>query len=130
MLRFDPGDMFGLVASIVLGLGFFALVAYLVYLFVYRRIQMRHEIRLEMIKQGMKPEFEADSLGSLKAGLVSAGVGLALLVALVLDSRAKGDFLGAEVMLGLVPLMVGLGLVLFHGLWGSRRKKEGKPPEN
>ena len=37
----------------ILGLGFFALIAYLVYLFVYKRIQMNHELRLEMIKQGM-----------------------------------------------------------------------------
>lgn len=130
MLRFDPGDMVGMVAGIVLGLGFFALVAYLVYLFVYRRIQMRHEIRLEMIKQGMKPDMETDSMGSLKAGLVVGGVGLALLAALFMDAHSEARVLGAEVMLGLVPLMVGVALVLFHMFWGDGKKQQNKPPES
>lgn len=124
MLGFNPSDVFGMVAGIIVGLGFFSLLAYLVYLFVYKRIQMRHEIRLEMIKQGMKPDFETDSLGSLKAGLVVAAVGLALLASIVMNAHADGTPIGAEIMLGLVPLLVGAGLVIFHIVWGDKSKKQ------
>jgi hypothetical protein len=130
MPHFEPSDMFGMVAGIVLGLGFFTLVAYLVYLFVYKRIQMRHEIRLEMIKQGMKPDFDADNLGSLKAGLVAAAVGLALLAALWLETRSNGGLLGVEIMLGLVPLLAGIGLVIFHMFWGKSKKPDGRSPRD
>ncbi|MCX6832796.1 MAG: hypothetical protein NT028_11825, partial [candidate division Zixibacteria bacterium] len=81
MFRVNPGEMFGALAAMVLGLGFFALIAYLVYLFVYKRIQMNHELRLEMIKQGMAPQLEREGYGSLKAGIVSAAVGIGFLIA-------------------------------------------------
>jgi Ca2+/Na+ antiporter len=108
-----------MLTGIVIGLGFFALLAYLIYLFVYRKIQMRHEIRLEMIRQGMNPDSESHSYGSAKAGFVSAGVGLALLIGLILDAIGERDPVGAELIIGLVPLMVGLALIAFHHLYGS-----------
>jgi len=65
MWRFDASDMFGMFAGIILG-WVFALVAYLVYLFVYKRIQMNHEMRLELIKQAAT-SLPKPSVRSLKA---------------------------------------------------------------
>lgn len=114
MWRFDTGEVFGFVAGIVLGLGFFALVAYLLYLFVFRRIQMNHEMRLEMIRQGRELPPKPDSYGSLKAGIVLCAVGLAILLSLVLESDARAESLGGETVIAFVPLMIGLGLIAFH----------------
>lgn len=120
MWRTDAVDVFGIFAGIILGLGFFALVAYLVYLFIYKRIQMKHETRLEMIKQGLQVTADNDTYGSLKAGIVSAAVGLGLLVGMVIHASSERDPVGGEVVIALVPLFVGLGLVLFHLFWGNR----------
>ena len=128
MWRVDTTDIFGIFAGIILGLGFFALIAYLVYLFVYKRIQMNHEIRLEMIRQGMPLPRERDTYGSLKSGMVLTGVGIGLFFAMMLGAwkNGDGDFIGAESIFALVPLFVGLGLILFH-LIG--RRSAGEPEE-
>ena len=127
MFRVNPVEMFGALAAMVLGLGFFALIAYLVYLFVYKRIQMNHELRLEMIKQGMAPQLEHEGYGSLKAGIVSAAVGIGFLIALVIGANAENDPIGGEIVIALVPLLIGVGLVAFHLLTRGqiRREKTG-----
>ena len=127
MFRVNPGEMFGALAAMVLGLGSFALIAYLVYLFVYKRIQMNHELRLEMIKQGMAPQLEREGYGSLKAGIVSAAVGIGFLIALVIGADANHDPVGGEIVIALVPLFIGVGLVAFHLLTRRhmRRAKTG-----
>jgi hypothetical protein len=124
MLRVNPIDMFGALAGIVLGLGFFALVAYLVYLFVYKRMQMNHELRLEMIKQGLPPHLEREGFGSLKAGIVSAAVGAGFLIAIILGADTDRDPIGAEIVVALVPLFIGVGLVGFHLLTRRQQKRE------
>lgn len=124
MLRVNPVEMFGALAAIVLGLGFFALIAYLVYLFVYKRIQMNHELRLEMIKQGMAPQLEHEGYGSLKAGIVSAAVGIGFLMALVIGANAENNEIGGEIVIALVPLLIGVGLVAFHLLTRRQMRRE------
>lgn len=124
MFRVNPVEMFGALAGIVLGLGFFALIAYLVYLFVYKRIQMNHELRLEMIKQGMAPRLEREGYGSLKAGIVSAAVGIGFLIALVIGANAENDQIGGEIVIALVPLFIGVGLVAFHLLTRRQMRRE------
>jgi hypothetical protein len=128
MWRVDATDVFGIFAGIVLGLGFFALIAYLVYLFVYKRIQMNHEMRLEMIRQGMSLQTERESYGSLKAGIVSTAVGLGLLIAIDVAASADRDPIGGEIVLAVIPLFVGLGLILFHLI--SRRTAERMKTES
>jgi hypothetical protein len=105
------------------GLGFFALIAYLVYLFVYKRIQMNHELRLEMIKQGMSPQLEREGYGSLKAGIVSAAVGIGFLIALVIGANAENNPIGGEIVIALVPRH-GVGLVAFHLLTRRQMRRE------
>jgi len=124
MFRVNPVEMFGALAAMVLGLGFFALIAYLVYLFVYKRIQMNHELRLEMIKQGMAPQLEHEGYGSLKAGIVSAAVGIGFLIALVIGANAENDPIGGEIVIALVPLLIGVGLVAFHLLTRRQMRRE------
>jgi hypothetical protein len=124
MWRVNPVEMFGALAGIVLGLGFFALIAYLVYLFVYKRIQMNHELRMEMIRQGMTPQLEREGYGSLKAGIVSAAVGVGFLIALVIGANAGDDQIGGEIVIGLVPLFIGVGLVAFHLLTRRQLRRE------
>jgi hypothetical protein len=124
MWRADMNDVFGIFAGIVLGLGFFALIAYLVYLFVYKRIQMNHEMRLEMIKQGLTPPTERESYGSLKAGIVSVAVGAGFLVGMLFQSSAENEPLGGEIVVALVPLFIGAGLVLFHLLYKKHARHE------
>ncbi len=116
----------GILAGIILGLAFFALIAFLVYLFVYKRIQMNHQMRLEMIKQGLDPNVESDRLGSLKAGIVLSGIGVAILFAILLEANAQGDRAGGELVLGLVPLFVGVGLVGFHLFARTRTGQSGR----
>ncbi len=127
MFRADAVDVFGVLAGIIIGLGFFALVAYLVYLFVYKRIQMRHETRLELIRQGHELPADEDSYGSLKAGIVSAAVGLALLIGVLISAANSRDPLGGEIVIGLVPLFVGVGLIFFHAVWTRRRGGDTTP---
>lgn len=122
MLHTDAIQVVSVFAGIIIGLGFFALVAYLVYLFVYKRIQMRHETRLELIRQGRQLPVEQESYGSLKAGIVSAAVGLGLLVGVFLNAGSRSDTVGGEIVIALVPLFVGLGLILFHVGWARRSK--------
>jgi uncharacterized membrane protein len=124
MLRVNPVEMFGALAAIILGLGFFALIAYLVYLFVYKRIQMNHELRLEMIKQGMPPQLEREGYGSLKAGIVSTAVGLGFLIALVIGANAENDPIGGEIVIALVPLLIGVGLVAYHLMTRRQMRRE------
>ncbi len=124
MWRFDASDMFGMFAGIILGLGFFALVAYLVYLFVYKRIQMNHEMRLELIKQGRDLPAETERFGSLKAGIVLCAVGLGLFLSLLLEAHSNGDTPGGETVIAFVPLLTGLGLIGFH--LAIRRNLGGK----
>ncbi len=114
MWRFDLPGMFGALAAIVLGLGFFALVAYLVYLFVYRRIQMMHEMRLELIKQGRELPAETEGFGSLKAGIVLCAVGLGLFLSLLMEANSKGEIPGGETVIAFVPFLTGVGLIGFH----------------
>lgn len=114
MWRFDASDMFGMFAGIILGLGFFALVAYLVYLFVYKRIQMNHEMRLELIRQGRDLPPETERFGSLKAGIVLCAVGLGLFLSLLLEAHANGGSPGGETVIAFVPMLTGLGLIGFH----------------
>jgi hypothetical protein len=125
MFRADAVEMLGAVAAIIIGLGFFALLAYFVYLFVYKRIQMRHETRLELIKQGHKLPVEQDSYGSLKAGIVSTAVGLGLLIGVFVHASNERHPVGGEIVFALVPLFVGLGLILFHVVWARRGREDG-----
>ncbi len=112
--RFDITDMFSMFAAIVLGLGFFAFVAYMVYLFVFRRIQMTHEMRLELVKQGRDLPVETERFGSLKAGMVLCAVGLGLFFSLMLEAESNGGTLGGESVIAFVPFLTGLGLIGFH----------------
>ena len=114
MLRFDITDMFSMFAAIVLGLGFFAFIAYMVYLFVYKRIAMNHEMRLELIRQGRELPPETERFGSLKAGMVLCAVGLGLLLSLLLEADSNGGALGGESVIAFVPFLTGLGLIGFH----------------
>ena len=129
MWRVDATDMFGIFAGIILGLGFFALVAYLVYLFVYKRIQMNHEMRLEMIRQGKPLPMEHPGYGSLKAGIVSAAVGGGFLIGLFVQASSERQPIGGEIIIALVPLLVGIGLIFFHLIWKRQsrvRVEEGR----
>lgn len=114
MWRLDLTDVFGMLTGIILGLGFFALVAFLVYLFVYKRIKMNHEMRLELIKQGRELPAEGERYGSLKAGIVLMAVGGGFLLAMLFESYGSGDSPGGELVLAFVPLLSGLGLAVFH----------------
>lgn len=114
MLRFDITDMFSMFAAIVLGLGFFAFIAYMVYLFVYKRIAMNHEMRLELIRQGRELPPETERFGSLKAGMVLCAVGLGLFLSLLLEADSNGGALGGESVIAFVPFLTGLGLIGFH----------------
>jgi hypothetical protein len=124
VFRADPTEMFGALAAIILGLGFFALIAYLVYLFVYKRNQMNHELRLEMIRQGMPPKLEREGYGSLKAGMVSAAVGIGFMIAIAIGAESTGDPIGSEIVVALVPLFVGIGLIGFHLITRKQARRE------
>ena len=124
MWRLDLTDVFGMLTGIILGLGFFALVAFMVYLFVYKRIQMKHEMRLELIKQGKELPSDSERYGSLKAGIILAGIGLGLLLAFWFEAGYHRGYVGAEVMFGLIPMFVGIGLIIFHFL--AKRGNEGQ----
>jgi hypothetical protein len=117
MLKVDPMGMFGILAGIILGLGFFALVAFLIYLFIFKKMQMNHELRLEMIKKGMNPVFESNGYGTLKAGIILTCIGLAFLIVFLFDFYTGGESSEArsgEMILPMVPIMLGVGFILFH----------------
>lgn len=128
MWRLDLTDVFGMLTGIILGLGFFALVAFLVYLFVYKRIKMNHEMRLELIRQGRDLPIDRDRYGSLKAGIVLMAVGAGFALAMLFEAGRTGDSPGGELVLGLVPFLTGLGLVLFHAIakQGNRSRNDGR----
>jgi len=118
MWRANITDIFGMFTGIILGLAFFLLLAFLIYLFVFKRIQMNHALRLEAIKQGVQIPTVRERYGSLKAGIVSAAVGAGLLVGLIIGAASDRDPIGGEIVIALVPLFIGVGLILFHTFWG------------
>ena len=128
MWRLDLTDVFGMATGVILGLGFFALVAFLVYLFVYKRIKMNHEMRLEMIKQGREIPVDRDRMGSLKSGIVLTGVGLGLFVGLMMQAQAERVTPGGELVLALVPTFVGIGLMVFHLIAKLSARAEQRNP--
>lgn len=89
----------------------------------------RHRERMTMLEKGLKPEdikvlYEKGAmrfhpLSALKWGFLLSGTGLAVLIAMMLQSR-----LGLEdgVYPGLIALMAGLGLVLFYLV--ARRQRQ------
>ncbi len=133
MWRLDLTDVFGMLTGIILGLGFFALVAFLVYLFVYKRIKMNHEMRLEMIRQGRDLPVDTERYGSLKAGIVLMAVGAGFLLAMIFEGVNSGHSPGAELVFAFVPMLTGLGLAIFHfvaraGNGTSRREQFNRYP--
>lgn len=92
-------------------------------------IVTRHRERLSAMEKGLKPEdvralferhsFPANSLASLKWGIVFVAVGIAVLLGLWLHTT----FMVAEgVYPGLIALFGGLGLIVFYAF--ARKKKD------
>ena len=108
-------------APVVMGLGLFAMIAFIVY-----QVQ-QHRLRAKMIEKGVTqlelPKAQARSDQSLKYGLVAIGLGLAIFQAQIFE--ANNVFTGGEMVLGLVPLYVGIALLI--AAWLERRREKNKP---
>ncbi|MGB9724216.1 MAG: DUF6249 domain-containing protein [Chloroflexia bacterium] len=115
-----------LVRAVVLLSPCFLVTALLAFLAFIRYITYRERVLLAQL--GMTPPEESflerlehrTPRGVLWAGLITAMVGLALLLGLA--TLGTGPWL----LGGLLPLFVGLGMVLLYFLGGGRRKKS--PP--
>jgi hypothetical protein len=109
------------IAPMFVGLGFFATIAFIVY-----QVQ-QHRLRAKMIEKGVTqlelPKAPVRSDQSLKYGLVAIALGLAIFQAQIFE--ANDVFTGNEMVLGLVPLYVGIALLI--AAWLERRREKNKP---
>jgi hypothetical protein len=109
------------IAPMFMGLGFFATIAFIVY-----QVQ-QHRLRAKMIEKGVTqlelPKAQARSDQSLKYGLVAIALGLAIFQAQIFE--ANNVLTGGEMVLGLVPLYVGIALLV--SAWLERRREKNKP---
>ena len=81
----------------------------------------RHKERMTMIEKGLKSEdikamyergtLRVNPLSALKWGIVFAGVGVAILLGIFLESNL---YMNEGVFPGLIALFGGLGLVIFY----------------
>ncbi|MFP4113879.1 MAG: DUF6249 domain-containing protein [Spirochaetota bacterium] len=79
----------------------------------------RHRQRMELIRQGKKPDDTLDVRSfSLLAGLIAAAVGFVLTVFILFKDGASYSLLG-----GLIPLSVGLSLLAFYVLRENERHR-------
>ena len=96
---------------------FFAAVTLILIYLIIRR----HKERLELIRRGVNPNVQAPAFPGNRAlfwGIVSASVGLGLLVYAVIDWEAS-DALG----FGLALTFAGGGLLLYWRLTAAQRKE-------
>ena len=118
----DTGNL-GILAGIIISLGFFAMIFAIIYL--YKRE------RMAMIERGMDPRNykpQAAPYQNLKLGLLMIGSGVGLLLAFVLDHsvfRSMGDD-GFFLYVALVSIFGGIGLFISYRI----EKKEVLDKEN
>lgn len=109
------------IAPLFVALGLFAMIAFIVY-----QVQ-QHRLRAKMIEKGVTqlevPKAQARSDQSLKYGLVAIALGLAIFQAQIFE--ANNVLTGGEMVLGLVPLYVGIALLI--AAWLERRREKNKP---
>lgn len=105
----------------------FALVAFMRYL-AYRET-------LALAEKGLvRGQVRGDETGSLRVGIITAAVGMALCLGLwpigfmVGGGRGLPLGLGPWMLFGLLPLFVGLGLILFYVVMRPEKKKENQSP--
>jgi MFS family permease len=96
------------------GFGFFVILFALIILLRY----LNYKETLALAEKGLvRPEVEAkNGKGNLKTGIILSSIGLALILGMLpfgVHSSYPGGF-GPWMILGLLPLFIGLGLVLIH----------------
>jgi hypothetical protein len=111
------GDIIPLFAIVF----FFSSVAYVIHQV------LQHRQRMKMIDKGVTqlelPKAQARSDQSLKYGLVAIALGLAIFQAQIFE--ANNVLTGGEMVLGLVPLYVGIALLI--AAWLERRREKNNP---
>ncbi len=111
------GDIIPLFAIVF----FFSSVAFIIHQV------LQHRQRMKMIDKGVTqldlPKAQASSEQSLKYGLVAIALGLAIFQAQIFE--ANNVLTGGEMVLGLVPLYVGIALLI--AAWLERRREKNKP---
>jgi hypothetical protein len=101
------------------------LVVAIIFAFVYKQRQLVHQERLAMIEKGLLPENLKDMelpvtvspARSLQSGIVTASIGLALLLGL--GTIGYGPWL----LGGLIPLAVGIGQIISYVIATNDKNK-------
>jgi MFS family permease len=107
------------------GFGFFVIL----FAFIIFLRYMNYKETLSLAEKGLvRPQAEAkNGKSNLKTGIILASIGAALMVGMapigVYNSQYPGGF-GPWMLLGLLPLFIGLGLVLIYVV--TREPKEKK----
>jgi len=87
---------------------------------------LEHRQRMRMIDKGItKVEFSETrnrSLNSIKYGLVTIALGLAIFLAQIFEEFVRGPF-GGEIGLAFVPIFIGVALII-SALMEKRAEKE------
>ncbi|HEX3384113.1 MAG TPA: DUF6249 domain-containing protein [Mucilaginibacter sp.] len=125
MDNMDTGNL-GVMAGILISLGFFAMIFGIIYL--------RKRERMAMIERGMDPRRykpQSAPYQNLKWGLLLVGAGLGLFLAFVLDrSVFKSDFYddNPAIYFSLIAIFGGLGLLISY-IIEKRDLQQGKLEE-
>lgn len=108
--------------EILIPISFFVVVAFIV-------VQvLQHRQRMLMIEKGVTrlefTEIRNRSLNSIKYGLVTIALGLAIFMAQVFDEFIRSPF-GGEIGLALVPMFVGVALIVSAIIEKRAEKEQG-----
>jgi hypothetical protein len=109
----DPEDIIGVFIPIVAILGAF--------LVVWRSIESKRALRMAMIDKGMDPSLleaptdeSSKKFGALRFGMLLAGVGFGLMLAIFIVSFWETGQYESAVFFGSALLFGGVGLVAYH----------------
>jgi len=122
MDNMDTGNL-GIMAGIIISVGFFAMIFGIVYL--YKRE------RMAMIERGMDPRrYKPQSAPylNLKWGLLLIGAGLGLFFAFLLDRTVfSNDYHNGAIYFSLIAIFGGLGLFASYHI--EKKELSGKPEQ-
>jgi hypothetical protein len=120
--RFNMRDL-EFLAPMTVMLGLFAMIAFIVY------NNQQHKLRMKMVESGVtnldltKMKTPADN--SLKYGMVSIALGLALFMGLIFEKYVHD--LGGEITVALVPIFIG-GALIASAMIDRNRAGKNAPP--
>jgi hypothetical protein len=108
-----------LLAPLFGALGFFAMIAFIIYQF------QQHRLRMKMVEKGVTnldlTKMQSPPDNSLKYGLVCIALGIAIFMGLAFE-RFVPEF-GGEFTLAFVPLLVGVSLIISALFERNRAKR-------